>query len=253
MAKTRNLGNLSDFLTATGTNVTTTTAAQFDNSTGLATTAFVQRAIGNMQSITTYAVSTTIPASVVGSWVAPTANSLTLTLPLASSVPGGSILSFYGNSNTGTIIARQGTDTIVMGSSNVTSLSLLGNDRLTLISISAAGWYAVGGEAAMGYSSSFGFSATAGGYQKLPTGIIVQWGSLPSIGASSTGVLNYPIAFTAGLFAVVGLAGASAGGAQGSIAGFNAAGSGNSLTGFSYSNLSGSAATQAGTYMAVGK
>jgi len=174
--------------------VTLPTPAQFDNSTKAASTAFIQRALGNMSGIAIYAVSTALSTNDVGKWIAPTAVGLTLTLPLASTVSIGSRLEFYGNS-LGCTIARSGTDILVMGGTSPTSIVLAAQDRVSFVCV-GTGWYALGGEAAMAYSSSFSSSLTASGYQKLPSGMIIQWGQVTATITPTT--YSFPIAFPTG-------------------------------------------------------
>lgn len=176
-----------------------TTPAQFDNSVKPATTEFVQRALGNSRGTITYGANQILSSSVVGSWVAPTSPGLTFTLPLASSVPSGAVLHFYANSQ-GLTLARQGTDTIVLGTNGIVSGVALGaSDKLSLISVTS-GWYALGGDATLPYSSLFGSSLAASGYQKLPSGLIIQWGSG---GYASGSTVAFPQAFPNACFSVV--------------------------------------------------
>lgn len=52
------------------------------------------------------------------------------------------------------------------------------------------------------FANEFGSSLTANGYQKLPSGLIVQWGSHPA----GYVVQSYPIAFPNAVFIVIGTA-----------------------------------------------
>jgi len=45
-------------------------------------------------------------------------------------------------------------------------------------------------------------SLAATGYQKLPGGLIIQWGTSASVGADSSGTVTYPIAFTTAVYSV---------------------------------------------------
>lgn len=180
------------------------TPAQFDNTTKTATTAFVQRALGSLQTVANYAVSSTIPNSGVGGAHLPTVAGTTLTLPQGSVVPPGSTITIHGNS-WGCTVARQGSDTIALGSGGaVTSVTVGPFDRLTLVNV-GPNWYAIGGETALGQSSAFAASRAANGYQKLPGGLIIQWGvgnttpntasGSPNFGYFGTAAVTFPIAF----------------------------------------------------------
>ncbi|MDN7488467.1 hypothetical protein QZM35_12235 [Burkholderia sp. AU45274] len=71
-----------------------TTAAQFDNSTKLATTAFTQRALGNYRSARGYVGNATLSAIDVGAMITWDGNG-TLTLPDATAFPGGSAIRVF--------------------------------------------------------------------------------------------------------------------------------------------------------------
>lgn len=130
------------------------TKSKFDNSLSLATTEFVQSELGNLSGNLIYASSVVMPSTSVGNCVFPAVPSLTFTLPLTSSIPAGSVLVFNGN-GIGCTIARQSTDIMALGNgSALTSLTLNASDRLVIVS-NPGGWFAVGGEAAMLYSTAW--------------------------------------------------------------------------------------------------
>lgn len=185
-------GNLTQLLTALRSAGVFQTPVQFDNSTKAATTAFVQRALGNIQGAVGFSVNTTLAGSVAGSWIAPTAAGITFTLPLISSCPVGSVLIFDGNGY-GFTLSRQGADNIAHGFSLVTSLPVAVNDTLYIVNGGGA-WYVSGGEARLAKSSAFSSSLSTNGYQKLPSGLIVQWGNITT-GAGGTFTWTFPIAF----------------------------------------------------------
>lgn len=180
------------------TNTLAQTAPQFDSTTKSATTAFVQRALGNTNGAWNYAANATISTGAIGGVHLPTVSGVTLTLPDGNSCAVGSVITIHGNS-WGCTVQCQGTNTIALGSGGaVTSVSVGAFDRLVLVNV-GPNWYAIGGEAALGQSTAFASSKTASGYQKLPSGLIVQWGS--GVYTATLGVGNYsraisfPIAF----------------------------------------------------------
>lgn len=171
------------------------TAAQFDVSTKLATTAFVLRQGIQSSGITAVSASGTLTASVVGGTViGNTSSNTTQTLPAASSVPAGGRIEFL-NVAAGTMtVARAGTDLIYPNSGSATSIAVNNGDTLTLESNGLNSWYAVAGSARLGYAALFGSSLATNGYQKLPSGLIVQWGQIATSG--TTGVtVTFPVAF----------------------------------------------------------
>ncbi|MBX6386334.1 MAG: hypothetical protein IRZ07_25735 [Microbispora sp.] len=81
------------------------------------------------------------------------------------------------------------------GADNLTSFTLAPGERVTLSSDGMATWYQTG-------AGPFSRSLGATGWQKLPSGLIVQWGT----GASVTGagdVVTFPLAFPTAARAVV--------------------------------------------------
>lgn len=128
------------------------------------------------------------------------AGSYTVTLPLASSVPAGATLTFAASA--GSIsVTRQDADQIFPNSNGTNTVVLNNGDNLTLVS-SGAGWFAVSGTAVLGNAlQSFGNSLAAGGYQRLPTGLIIQWGSVTSSSAGDVSV-TFPIAFPVSIFSI---------------------------------------------------
>jgi hypothetical protein len=195
MSKTRNLGNLTDVLSAGSTYATATTPLQFDNSTNLATTAFSQ--IRGIQSsgITQVTSSGTIPLSAVGGMVLGNTAASTQTLPAISSVPMGAQIHFF--TSVAMTVFPNGADLINTNGSTVSSIVLNGGDTATLEASTLLGtnqWFVVGGSVNLKYAASFGASIAISGYQKLPSGIIIQWGSAT---ANSSGIASFtlPIAF----------------------------------------------------------
>lgn len=188
--------------TATG-DILGVTAPQFVNDKKFATTEFVQRALGNKSKFVNHAISETILATDVGAehWVSGGAGKV-LTLPLVSSVPAGSMLYFYGNSH-GMTIVRQGSDSISNGLLGaVTSLTLGGQGRVALCA-GGSSWYVVDGVSSLAGSTEFGSSLAANGYQKLPSGLIIQWGTTASTVAAGSVAVTFPIAFPNAAFAAI--------------------------------------------------
>lgn len=183
--------------------VGTATPPQFDNDSSIASTAFVQRALGGMSASNSYGTAgQTIPASQANSVINLYGTCTSITLPLASSVPRGTVIEFAATSLTCTI-NRQGSDTIYgnSGNASITSVQITDGGNLRFITSSTSTWLVVG-SAALKYSSDFGVSLAANGYQKLPSGLIIQWGIVTS-SASVDVIVTYPIAFPTAVKTVV--------------------------------------------------
>lgn len=173
-------------------NPTAPTAAQFDSDTSIATTAFVQKALGNMQVgtvITT--VGNFLASDSGGSFYIQTAG--TYGLPLLSTVSPGATFEFLATVN-GVVISRQGSDQILQGNVGITSETLANGDTIRLTKIGAF-WAITGGTAAgRGSLGDYGSTLATTGYQKLPSGLIMQWGQAVS---NSSGLysVSFPVTF----------------------------------------------------------
>jgi hypothetical protein len=172
------------------------TPPQFDNSTAIATTEFVKRSGLTFNSWLTYANSASIPASACGRiiQVAPLTNVITLTLPSAASCPSGSALIFKhtGEPYKATIV-RSGSDSIICNHSS-TQIDLgVGADAI-LISNGIDAWFLFSGSTALHFTEQFRRNLATNGYQKLPGGLIIQWGTVTAIPNNVTGVA-FPITF----------------------------------------------------------
>lgn len=152
-------------------------------------------AFGNLKAISTVSTTSSISAATVGNLVVLTgAGAITATLPAANSVPSGSCLYFVAN-NSAQTVTRAGSDTIGMNAgNNVNSIVLNLGDTLALVSNGNNSWSAFGGSRQLGYSDVFFSSIGTNGYQKLPSGLIVQWGTITT-GAGGTFTWTFPIAF----------------------------------------------------------
>ncbi|KUZ66892.1 hypothetical protein WI36_24315 [Burkholderia ubonensis] len=176
------------------------TPPQFDNSTKLATTAFFKAAGLSFPQLGGYAInaSQTMPLSQAGNWSQIATAGLTVTLPALSGVPNGVTYTFIAAY--AFTLKGSGTDIITTSGGMVAganTLSVLAGEVITVTSNSAAnGWYVTcDGFGAASFASSFGGS----GYQKLPSGLIVQWGSTTTPGGTGAtlgpATSNFPIAF----------------------------------------------------------
>ncbi len=183
---------------------TAPTPAKFDNDTSVATTAFVRTA--GMQSFAVEAVeaTTTLTADHVGkTLLCQGAGNFTVTLPLAATVPAGTRLEIFC-ATSGVTVSRQGGEAIhVTYATNgaVASLPLGVGDSITFIAASGAGGWLAVGQPQLYASSSFASSLSINGYQKLPSGLIIQWGQTSNSGAELH--WTYPISFPSAAVSVV--------------------------------------------------
>ena len=178
-------------------NPTAPTAAQFDNDTTLASTAFVQRALGGYGRMFSYGTAgQTIPATQANSHINLFGTCSSIALPLAGSVAAGSVIMIDGVSVSCTI-NRQGTNNIFLNGTNPSATSVGVNDGESIMFVSdgTESWFATGIATLKYAPASFGTSLDHNGYQKLPSGLIVQWCGGVSQAASGNQVVTFPIAF----------------------------------------------------------
>lgn len=183
------------------------TAAQFDDSRLLATTAFVQRSLGNFRGFDSVSANVTLTAADIGKSyeVAHASTAFAVTMPIAdNSVPNGGALYFRNDNSAAVTIQRQSTDQFHMGNGLVTSFILQRGDDVWLMKGATGYWYCIGGTVKARYSDGdFGKSLSSSGYQKLPSGLIIQWGSWLASGTAGNPVaVTFPIAFSSACYAV---------------------------------------------------
>jgi len=228
---------------------TAPTPGQFDDSTQIATTEFSTRQGLHFQNAFGIPVqaSTTLLATDAGHWFEVEASGLTVTLPPLASLPQGGTYTF----KTFYSFTLQGNGGEQIMSSLDQIANTLGVSAGECITVTANGsgslWYVV--SAGFG-TPSFASSLGAAGYQKLPSGLIIQWGSTPLSSGSGALAIIYPIAFpnactsiTLGLWD------------SGSATGFPTHSGNQSLTAFNYSAWADSVTRIAGyttTYVATG-
>lgn len=190
--------NIADYLQAAISGALGVTPPQFDNDTSLATTAFVQRALGNRQGYNVPAPGSSFSAADAGKAFGLNGPS-TYTLSSASGLPNGATFDFFAAGN-GCVVQASGSDTITTkGGTTVTSLTLNTGDTLSLVRVGPTAWLAISGSAQLKFADVFGSSLAGSGYQKLPSGLIIQWGVLSVAAGGTTLVLpiGFPSAFTA--------------------------------------------------------
>lgn len=128
---------------------------------------------------------------------------------------------------------------IILGNDGVTTYRSLVDSNTNDPNTTPTNW-------AKNDSDRFSASLTANGYQKLPSGLIIQWGGVAAIPAGGGVTVTYPIAFPNGFLALLPGGGASSAGIP-PINGQNL-----SLSQAKFWNSSVSTGTQAGSYLAVG-
>lgn len=176
--------------TATG-DILGITAPQFTNDKKFATTEFVQRALGNMSGYANYTTSTTLTTADAGKYVIfSVSGPATCTLPNPATLPNGTTFTVEVTGGELTVTATGATGTTFVGpsmSASASSYKLPAFGMTQFIVIEGQYRVAIGvGKALL----------SANGYQKLPSGLIIQWGrGTIAGGGASSATVTFPIAF----------------------------------------------------------
>lgn len=174
--------------------VAVTTVAQFDNDTSPASTAFVQRALGNLAGSASYNTSTNIAAADVGKWIfVPSGTgSISLALP-TTAIPAGSQYRVYNNTAASNVTLTT-TGSITSGTTGALGSIIVGPGQTFDVTTDGANnWVISQGDPKR--QPAFAASLTSNGYQYLPSGLIVQWGTTGSISAGGAISVTFPLAF----------------------------------------------------------
>ncbi len=178
-----------------------TTQPQFDSSKALATTEFVQRALGSLRGIVHVSEAVSLTAAHVGVLLVGGVelSGKTITLPPVASVALGAQINFSAGANAAPVtIKGYGSEVIAPGPGSgfiVNSFDMTALDSVVLVNV-GSGWRMVGGSQLNKNSVQFSAGLSSNGYQKLPSGLIRQWGSIVVSGAGTVGVVTFPIAFS---------------------------------------------------------
>lgn len=180
---------------------------QFDNTGKLATTSFVQQALGSFSGIVGYSAAgtVTLTAADIGKHIVVNL-ATSIVLPAASSVAAGATLHILVSGVTDSTISRAGSDLITRNDGqSVTSVAVKANTSLILRQgTGGTTWIVCGGDASLQYSPLFASSTSASGYQKLPSGLILQWGTwTPHATPGNPVAVTFPITFPTALRAVI--------------------------------------------------
>ncbi|RTU53867.1 phage tail protein [Pseudomonas aeruginosa] len=228
------------------------TPAQFDNDPSLATTEFVQRALGNYSGFAALTVSRSLTAADLGRVLWPDGSGKTLTLPSPVSLgaPVGAAVSVFCTVSSVSLAVVAGAGSAIQSSSGSTGNYTIKTGQFAKFVVVGPGvWQVVFSSADLGNNSDFASSLANPGWRKLPSGEIEQWATqtLPAVGAynqQSIGgttfytnyyAVTYPLAFPNTVFEAETTLACSSFSAQISMAGasasLNLSGTGNALTG----------------------
>jgi len=179
------------------------TASQFDSSRMLATTEFVQRAIGSCAGETSYTGDVVLTGADVGRLSVVNA-AATATLPEYSTVPAGSIITITSSwlaPGNFSVKAKNGEKLSAYNGDNG-PFSFASGAVAVFRRLRGGGWSLDSGDAALKYSPMFSSSLGVSGFQKHPSGMIEQWGSGVT-DASGNAYVTFPVSFPNAVSSIV--------------------------------------------------
>ncbi|WP_442794008.1 gp53-like domain-containing protein [Pseudomonas sp. LAM2023] len=133
----------------------------------------------------------------------------TITLPPIASVGVGALIHFSSGANPSPLtIKAYGAELIAPGAGagyTVNSFEMASLDSVVLVNV-GTGWRMVGGSQMNKHSGQFLANLGVNGYQKLPSGLIRQWGCIlaPTGGSSAAIDIVFPVQFPNACLNVVG-------------------------------------------------
>lgn len=152
------------------------TAAQFDGGRSAATAEFVQRALGSYASARGITAATQLTQADVGCSIGLGGNATyTVTLPDAGAptVPSGATISLHCRNNAPVTVASKTGAQISPQGGYLTSIVMNNGESANFVKES--GIWVVYGTAALKYSANAAAQFGTTGYQRFPSGLIVQW------------------------------------------------------------------------------
>ncbi|MEP9319952.1 phage tail protein [Pseudomonas sp. LABIM340] len=186
------------------------TPPRFDSSQRLATTEFVRQAIGNCSGFIAVSANTTLTPAQVGFFVASNVGTgaVSLALPLISNVPIGSTFTVTHASGAMSSfgLVTSGSDILIAEGlgGNISPYAMAFDETITVVSTGAS-WKITSGNGVRFLKAGRAFDASlaSSGYQRLPSGLLIQWGvNATAIGAAS-GNFSFTIPFPSACLQIV--------------------------------------------------
>ncbi|MXI46715.1 phage tail protein [Pseudomonas moraviensis] len=179
------------------------TAPQFDGGRSAATSEFVQRALGSYASARGITAAAQLTLADIGCSIGMGGNATyTVTLPdaAAPTVPSGATISLHCRNNAPVTVASKTGAQISPQGGYLTSIVMNNGESANFVKES--GMWVVYGSASLKYSSSFAAQINSPGYQRLPSGLILQWvvGASDAAGNMSLSLpMRFPTAILGGI------------------------------------------------------
>ncbi len=169
------------------------TKPPFTKDKSLATTEFVQKALGSFATARGVNASTVLTLDDVGASIGLGGlAAYTVTLPHVDDVPAGAAIGLHCRNGVGVTVASKTGSQISPQGAFLSQIIMAAGESALLVKEGSV--WCVYGSAALKYSSQFAASLGTNGYQKLPSGDIEQWGLVVSVSAGSDTVITLPVA-----------------------------------------------------------
>ncbi len=132
-------------------------------------------------------------------------SNVTLTAPTPTSLGAktGDVVNVFSGAQTGNkIVPGAGATINDVNWGGVGQVDIKQGQGLVLLAVNATTWQVINSTASLKQNADFAASLSSYGYQKLPSGLILQWGYITT---SATGdvMLSFPIAFPNGVLSVL--------------------------------------------------
>lgn len=164
------------------------TQPQFTATKDVATTEFVQRALGNFSGQTNINTATAVITSAMAGRRIVASVPGTLTLSQWSLNAAGSKFYIQNVSGGEIVVSRWGTDSIVALSRTLNSITIPSGSNAVFV-CGETSWVLEEGVAALKYSTEFATTLDAVGKERMPSGKIRQWGFLTTSSSGDLSVL----------------------------------------------------------------
>lgn len=174
------------------------TPAEFDYDTSLATTQFVRDALGCYSGRVNVTAGRSIAVSDIGMLMtfSMSAN-ITMTFPQPTSVDAniytGAAITLHNTTNYNVTIVPGSGATLNNPAGFVSSAVIKPAQSVTMVVVNSTTWNMINSTAELGVTADFASSKAESGYQKLPGGLIIQFGLVGLAGTQGT--ITYPVAF----------------------------------------------------------
>jgi len=151
---------------------------------------------GGFSGYGTISASRSLTVSDIGQALFASANNCTLTLPTPTSlgVVSGAAVLIFTDGETGTVVTAGSGVTLNGPGGASSSITMNSGQSMTIVAVGTTTWQVVSSTASLGANGDFGSSLGGAGYQKLPGGLIIQWGYVTT-NSSGVATFTHPIAF----------------------------------------------------------